>query len=188
MSESEIPASIITPATENKRASVELPSIPSLKSLPKITLPGANKTYEPTLESDTALVSEPVMPMVFIPQAFNNEAFEKCWQVLIDTFVNDNKKMLALGIQVHKPEIIENSITIKVENSVVAQLLNAEKGYIIKFFKEQMAFVFLDLNIIIDDAPNEILPYSAKEKYEYLLNMNPELQKLKDELGLELDF
>ncbi|HYV90449.1 MAG TPA: DNA polymerase III subunit gamma/tau [Chitinophagales bacterium] len=126
-------------------------------------------------------------------EAIDHFAFQQVWKSYIATVVTDRKTYLLKILEVFPPEIVENKmILLRVGNDSHLHALNQEREAMYYFLKKELDKKAIDLRIEVDKSKlkneNGRKPYTAREKYENMLERNPKLKDLKERLKLELDF
>ncbi len=120
-------------------------------------------------------------------------AFQQVWKTYIQTVEAEKKTYLLKILETFPPELSDHkTILLKVGNDAHLHALSQERETMYYFLKKELDKKALDLRIEVDKTKtkNEISrkPYTAREKYEKMVEKNPKLRELKEKLKLELDF
>jgi DNA polymerase-3 subunit gamma/tau len=84
-------------------------------------------------------------------------------------------------------ELEDNTITIKFTNTVEEHILAAIKEELVNYLRNNLKHPAVDVKAVF--TPNQSgpkRPYTAQERFQYLVNKNPQLQGLKEQLQLEV--
>lgn len=155
---------------------------PLVKSSSKTTLklndllkgkPAADEGIQ-VLEARNAL-NEPFTPeqlrLVWLDFAEQRKKFQAEYQLLIQPF-----------------EIKENTIIIQLLSMVQETMLNNFKSDLISHLRDKLKNSSILVIGELREQEEKQMLYTPRDKFEYLLEKNPVLQKLRDRLGLDPDF
>ena len=68
-------------------------------------------------------------------------------------------------------------------------MVDEEKLNLLEFLRKQLNNFVIDLDITVNVGDAGVTrPYTQGQKFQYLVERNPALKKLKDKLDLEIDF
>lgn len=85
------------------------------------------------------------------------------------------------------PELLDkNTFEVVVNNPVQEQRLTEQSTNILTALRQNLKNTNIVMRVRITEDNEKNLAYTNKEKYELMLKLNPHIQKLKDEFGLEL--
>ncbi|MEO5674961.1 MAG: DNA polymerase III subunit gamma/tau [Chitinophagales bacterium] len=120
-------------------------------------------------------------------------AFQQVWKNYIAILESERKTYLLKILETFPPELSDHkTILLKVGNDAHLHALNQDREAMYYFLKKELDKKAIDLRIEVDKTKpkNETgrRPYTAREKYENMLQKNPKLRDLKERLKLELDF
>ncbi|MDD4819561.1 MAG: hypothetical protein PHD21_01850 [Flavobacteriales bacterium] len=90
------------------------------------------------------------------------------------------------GADIHLDD--KNMITITASSVVVASEIENNILDILEYLKRELQNDTITHTITITDVQRETLPYTPGEKYTYLTKKNRELEKLRNTLGLSIEF
>jgi hypothetical protein len=115
---------------------------------------------------------------------------EKLWDEYAAR-IPDEKKGLKISFATYRPvldETVLNKITLKVQSDIQkSQFENVRLG--VQNFISARVGAAIELEIIADKKiDNATKPYTPKEKLERLIEKNPAIKKMQQQLGLELDY
>ncbi len=163
-------------------------SKPSLTSTPGITgsfsvkdsLSDVKKETKET-ESQNNDVSE--------QDVITQEIIEKAWNEYT-TSISDTSKLLYVTLTKNKPVLKDNNtIELEIDNRVQEEEIKARKSEIMDYLRKSAKNYSIQLEtVIVQSQEKSGMVYTDTDKYNKMVEKNPELQKMKDELNLEIEF
>lgn len=116
------------------------------------------------------------------------ETLYDAWEVVSELFKDHNSLYSALSKR--RPEFYEDKAAqFFVDNNILLTEFNQHKAKIIHEFRSRLNNNLFDIEVLISNDEQEVKkPYTTDEKYKKMIEKNPDLQKLKDQLDLELDY
>jgi len=82
----------------------------------------------------------------------------------------------------------ENVLQITVGNTVLAKELNERRNMLLEFLREKLKNDFITLQVEVTEQPTENKKYMTdRDKLDAMAAQNPNVNKLRDQLNLELD-
>ena len=127
---------------------------------------------------------------VLEPRPAQNEAFtpEQLHLVWLD-FAEQRKKFQAEYQLLIQPfEIRENHIIIQLLSTVQETMLNNFKNDLISHLRDNLKNNSILVVGELREQEEKQMLYTPRDKFEYLVEKNPILKKLRDRLGLDPDF
>ncbi len=114
--------------------------------------------------------------------------FENIWDECL-LLIKESSPSLYANLNQIKAVLNENTIKIKLGNKILEENLKSRKLEMLEFLKNKTgkSKLQIETEIIQTDYISEIA-YTDKDKYKKMLEKNPDLQKLKEELNLEIEF
>lgn len=85
-------------------------------------------------------------------------------------------------------QLIDNRIVIALNNPIEEPLLQNMRTSLITFLRDKLGNSALMVSGELKEVESKRQLYTNKEKFDYLLEQNPALQKLKDRFGLDAEF
>lgn len=178
------PAFAPTPAEGNTQRISSPPKPTKLRSTTNLLAPSAiaNKTNQPANPSG-------ISPTESAPiEVLNLENLQRAWYAFAEKRnieVNSTTENIALR---RAFKLNGHTIEIALDNDPQLEAIQGMRYDLIGFLKSR--FNEPKLEILPRVAPQEVdrLPYTPAEKFNYLAEKNPELIKLKQALGLDIDF
>ena len=139
-----------------------------------------NKTAEQTLE-------DKFEGEVLI---LNQENILKIWDEYASR-ISEEKKGLKISFATFKPELDEtliNKIFLKVQSNIQKSHFDEVRLGIQNFISKRVG-AEIEIEVIADKkVETGTKPYTPKEKLERLIEKNPAIKKMQQQLGLELDY
>jgi DNA polymerase-3 subunit gamma/tau len=120
----------------------------------------------------------------------NAENIARLW-VEFAAQIPEEKKGLRISFGMFKPaydETVPGKILLKVQSDIQKTQFESVKPGLQNFFSKRTG-VSVELEIFADkEITNGVKPYTPKEKLEFLIQKNPAIRKMQQQLGLELDY
>ncbi len=159
--------------------------VSSRKPVSNISIPGTISISSPVAdekpkeETPEDLSKKPA-------EEFTPEQFMSLWDGYIKSVEHD--KNFYATLTKHKPEINGNIITLPVDNKVQADLIKDKKAELLGIFREKLNNYRIQLETKVVEVASNDKPYTSHDKYDKMVEKNPALKKLKDQLSLEIDY
>jgi len=162
---------------ENKPAPREIP--PPAK---KVFSTSINEIIKQQEQSTSEEKAEPISNT-----AFGQQELITAWQNFISSYKNTAPGFTG-ALMRYEPILIENHvIKITLDNALLADdRLNMNA--LTDFLKKELKNTMISIQTNVVEKPKEIAAYTDKEKFEKLAGIKPELNELKNQLGLEAEF
>jgi len=88
-----------------------------------------------------------------------------------------------------EPVLKENwQIELEIDNRILEEELKQKKGDLLDFLKQKLDNYQITLETRIQENQKELKPYTDKEKFEKMAEKNPALNKLKEQLDLDIEY
>lgn len=120
------------------------------------------------------------------------EGFIEEWKAYTQLVEEKGKKSLQMLMKKAVPELIEeNKFRIKVATETLKETFKAEQIYLVDKFAKVFGTTQFEIHLEVEELPEEEQTKfltTPKEKYEYMVKVNPKLRDLMDELGLDFDY
>ncbi|MBN2173521.1 MAG: DNA polymerase III subunit gamma/tau [Bacteroidales bacterium] len=118
---------------------------------------------------------------------FNHEQLEKVWKEVAYKYESD--KDLYTTFTKRKPEKADGFVIhFTVDNPIQKKKLEDLRIEIIPFLKDKLNNNSVQLNVTVAKRASKDKPYTPQEKFNKMAEKNPALRKMKDQLGLDIDF
>jgi DNA polymerase-3 subunit gamma/tau len=150
------------------------------------TLSGKLKPAQ--LDRDKEEETDPNAPELGKPQdPLDAEKLQAIWEkYLAQSKLNDQPKILAT--LKGKPLSIHANFTVEVtlDNTLQESTFQSAQRDLLQFCRKELNNYSLSFKTKIVEGSQKLEPYSAEERYHYLLKKNRHLATLKDQLGLDI--
>lgn len=122
-----------------------------------------------------------------IDNAFTNEKLISCWKNFISIYINKSPSF-ANAIAKYEPILKENFvIEYKVDSLLISQDLQSVSS-LLEYLKNELNNNQITLQGVLPPKSDKKIAYTDREKFKELTKKFPDVQKLKDQLNMELDF
>ena len=185
------------PGGENQYLSVKKKPSGSTGPGKKELVPSSDQAGKNTSRARTISIkpsnhknSDDVAPPSYLNTEANEvtqEKLEKVWLYYTESIAQQYPNFYSI-LSTRKPQVKENHvIEIKLENKAQEMTFNERKGDLIDFLRQELRNHKIQFGIIMNETEQGVRPYLAEEKYKAMVEKNPLLKKLKDDLDLELE-
>ncbi len=155
-----------TPPSGPRSISINIPATPAQQPATATGRPAANEGNRATPFTESDL----------------QEAWQKC-----TTLTNDNPRLTAI-IQAIRPELTANNVfEVKVVTELQELELKRMEHTLLQNIRTQLKNDLVSMRIVIAQNTDPKMAFTSEEKYDLLLQKNPALQMLKNELGLQME-
>ncbi len=151
----------------------------SIKSLPK------RVEYSPPSETNDNKTEE---ISSFGEDPFDTEKLASAWQQLIELRTKNGGRDSEILLLKQKWELKGTSIILTLTNAFQLDILNRFHTDIVGYLRKELNNRHLELKSEVSEIVREDMLYTNREKFEYLMKLNPQLRTLKDRLELDPDF
>lgn len=159
-----------TNTSSGKKPAIKLPSIADIKS-GKFELKKEEKADDVVLPT----------------QDFSYGDFKHYWDEAIAQIAAKNQASINVMIANLQPELKDNtSIHLQFNNKIQLELFQSEKPFIAGFLREKLQNYNIDFVIEMNTIELDSTPYTNAEKFKSMTTKNPNLQVLRDVLGLDI--
>ena len=116
------------------------------------------------------------------------EIIEKAWDEYTAS-IAETSKLLFVTLTKNKPVLKDNILEITIDNKIQEEEIRIRKPEILDFLRKNVRNTNIQLEVVINQTlDKEGKIYTDSDKFKKMVEINPELQKLKDELNLEIEF
>lgn len=166
--------------------------VPAASTLPKVVLattPKLPKIAE--LKARMAQAgSQNTTPAVAAPNvardlSLTKESLQKPWQAYANQ-LRAAGNMPGYRLLAEDFDLVGQDITVKFSNMVQESTLEEIKEGLLSYLRAQLGDIDIRIRGVLVSPQDNQQPYTAQEKFDYLAKLNPQLQVLKEKLGLAL--
>jgi len=172
------------PETELKKPNVSMPK-PSL---------GSNSTLIPNLNDLEANYTkkEDERPEYLNGDSkvdFNSDSLLGFWNTYATRMKNDGKINIFTIMTSYPPRLLADYvIELDIENKLQEDLLHTEKVELLNFLRTGLKNFSIDLQTKLLEQIQKKRLYTSNEKYQHMLEKNPNLEEFRKRFNLDLDF
>ncbi len=178
------------PAAAVVHSSSSSSSSPSPPPSPSPVKAAAPKTVSISLSRPEAEKNNPeaAKPAENIPdKKFSAEELHTAWKAYAQILLGENKTVLHSIMESNIPELKENFLIHFTAES--KSLLQGEKASLLDFLRKRLSNKVIQLEIITPPSTqSEPPPYTTSEIFKKMAEKNPNINDLRNQLGLEIDF
>ena len=129
---------------------------------------------------------EPNKKNIELEENFNIEAVTKYLNQYVENLKTEGKKNIASILSMNPISLSENyKIHFKVANEMNRVEVNIEKERLLPFLKKHLKNDKIKIEVEISENPKKEQIYTPTEKYQYLLQLNPQLEELRKKFNLD---
>lgn len=172
------------PETEAKKSLINIP-MPSL---------GSNSALIPNLNDLTANYNktEENSPEYLSGDSkvdFNSDSLLRFWNTYAAKMKNEGKINIFTIMTSYPPRLLSDFvIELDIENKIQEDLLHTEKVELLNFLRTELKNFSIDLQTKLLEQIQKKRLYTSNEKYQHMLEKNPNLEEFRKRFNLDLDF
>lgn len=119
---------------------------------------------------------------------FDQNQLETLWKEYIDKLKNQGKQNIASILSMNTIELKENNVLLfTVANDMNKVEMSREIEHLLPFLRERLNNFSISIELKISETTKEDAVYSAQEKYQYLVKINPTLEELRKKFDLDIN-
>ncbi len=119
-------------------------------------------------------------------ESFSVDSLLSIWDKLKDRY-KESSVTVFTAINTHKPRISsENVIEITVDNVIQKESIFEQKPGILSFLRKNLNNYAINLEVKVTDTPKVHKAYLPADKFQKMVEKNPDVEKLKNDLDLDL--
>jgi len=177
------------------------PTIVANPEVPKISSP-----VIPSVVAPAAVSGSKQTPSLFrkqeeakdeaqVPEAakretlFDQEALDVAWKLFADVRAKLNMgdaEKLVLNRSLQKRD--GNEVQIQLHSQLEMSILEKVEPDLVQFLRKTLTNDHVYLTKAVQEQVEKQMLYTAKDKYEYMVEQNPALKELKEKLGLDFEY
>jgi len=108
------------------------------------------------------------------------------WKKYIQKIDAEGKYNLSSNLEMVTPVLKGTIIHLEYPNNTIKLDVERAKHDLLSYIKEELQNFEIDLEITVNETETKKYAYTPQEKYERLKEINPLIEDLRKELGLEL--
>jgi DNA polymerase-3 subunit gamma/tau len=119
---------------------------------------------------------------------FTEEQLLKLWNTYAEFIHNENPNFYS-SITKNMPVIKEvDQLELIIDNKVQEDEINSKKADLLGYLRKELNNYKISLILKIKQVVSEVRPYTTKEKFNSMVEKNPDVLKLKEQLDLDIDY
>ena len=164
----------------------------------KITIPklssGTNSPLIPNLNDLEANYSkkEEIQTTVMMGESkleFSSDSMLKFWNAYAEKIKKEGKINIFTIMTANPPVLLDNFlIELLIENKIQEDLLSSEKVELLNYLRVEMKNFSIDLQTKYMEQTQKKRLYTSSDKYQHMLEKNPNLEEFKRRFNLDLDY
>ena len=164
----------------------------------KITIPklsaGTNSSLIPNLNDLEANYSkkEEIQVAYLIGESkleFSSDSMLKFWNAYAEKIKKEGKINIFTIMTANPPVLLDNFlIELLIENKIQEDLLNSEKVDLLNYLRVELKNFIIDLQTKHMEQTQKKRLYTSSDKYQHMLEKNPNLEEFKRRFNLDLDY
>ena len=164
----------------------------------KITIPklssGTNSPLIPNLNDLEANYSkkEEIQTAVMMGESkleFSSDSMLKFWNAYAEKIKKEGKINIFTIMTANPPVLLDNFlIELLIENKIQEDLLSSEKVDLLNYLRVEMKNFSIDLQTKYMEQTQKKRLYTSSDKYQHMLEKNPNLEEFKRRFNLDLDY
>ena len=164
----------------------------------KITIPklssGTNSPLIPNLNDLEANYSkkEEMQTTVMMGESkleFSSDSMLKFWNAYAEKIKKEGKINIFTIMTANPPVLLDNFlIELLIENKIQEDLLSSEKVDLLNYLRVEMKNFSIDLQTKYMEQTQKKRLYTSSDKYQHMLEKNPNLEEFKRRFNLDLDY
>jgi DNA polymerase-3 subunit gamma/tau len=120
---------------------------------------------------------------------FNSDSLLKYWNDYAIKIKDENKINIFTIMTSYSPRLLPNFIIeLDIENKLQDDLLQIEKVDLLNFLRTELKNFSIELQTRILEQIQKKRLYTSNEKYQHMLEKNPNLEEFRKRFNLDLDF
>ena len=129
---------------------------------------------------------EPNKKNIELEENFNIEAVNNYLNQYVENLKTEGKKNIVSILSMNPISLSDNyKIHFKVANEMNRVEVNIEKERLLPFLKKHLKNDKIKIEVEISENPKQEQIYTPTEKYQYLLQLNPQLEELRKKFNLD---
>ena len=164
----------------------------------KITIPklssGTNSPLIPNLNDLEANYSkkEEIQTAVMMGESkleFSSDSMLKFWNAYAEKIKKEGKINIFTIMTANPPVLLDNFLVeLLIENKIQEDLLSSEKVELLNYLRVEMKNFSIDLQTKYMEQTQKKRLYTSSDKYQHMLEKNPNLEEFKRRFNLDLDY
>ena len=122
-------------------------------------------------------------------QEFNSDTLLRHWNIYAEKVKKEGKINIFTILTANPPTLLENFlIEVIIENKIQDNLLNIEKIDLLNYLRVELKNFSIDLITRLMEQTGKRKLYTSTEKYQHMVQKNPNLEEFRRRFNLDLDY
>ena len=128
--------------------------------------------------------------MAYKDKPLNTQLVTEAIKEFVEKLLSDGRKQLAVALNKHNPVLIDNNIIeIPVDNSILSDDIQDNKQELLSWLKQKLSNRSIEIRQrVVNENELQHVAYTPAEKFNRMASKNPDLNKLRQQFDLDLDF
>lgn len=173
------------PNTEKPQKVIERPQILAERNAEKVSalsIKSIQKKQELMRELATNQPDAEDLPV----QEFSEEAMQSVWKSYTVTLEKDGKYNLHSHLTMGVPKLEGSIIHLEYPNQTIKVEVERAKHELLGYLRKKLQNYEIDLDITVNETAEKRYAYSTGEKFEKMKEINPLIEKLRQEFDLDI--
>lgn len=122
-------------------------------------------------------------------QEFNSDNLLRHWNIYAEKVKKEGKINIFTILTANPPTLLENFLVeVIIENKIQDDLLNTEKIDLLNYLRVELKNFSIDLATRLMEQTGKRKLYTSTEKYQHMVQKNPNLEEFRRRFNLDLDY
>jgi len=122
-------------------------------------------------------------------EVFSQETLQVAWNKYAEHIKNNGKESFYTTMIAKPPVMKENfELEIELRHKVEENELHNERAGLLNHLREQLQNSRIQLSYVVNEQVVDSKPYTNRDKFDRMVQINPNLQKLRQQFDLDIDF
>jgi len=169
-----------TPAIVEKRPEIILKS--EKKRVSGLSLSSIKKKKEHHIRQMEVVIDQNDLPK----EDFTEEEMQHEWNSFVSRLQKKGKHNLASILSIDEPKLKKNTIHLEFPNSTNKVEVERQQYELLSHLRKQLNNFDIQLSITVNEEKEKQYAYTSKEKYQKLMEKNPNLETLRKTFDLDI--
>lgn len=122
-------------------------------------------------------------------QEFSSDLLLKHWNIYAEKVKKEGKINIFTILTANPPTLLDNFVVeVIIENKIQDDLLNIEKIDLLNYLRVELKNFSIELTTKLMEQTTQRKLYTSTEKYQHMVQKNPNLEEFKRRFNLDLDY
>ena len=120
---------------------------------------------------------------------FGQDELETVWDKYANNLKEKGKANMAMALLSKRPVITKGSfIEFSINNKALEESMNEDKMNFLDYLRKELDNYSIQLSLVMTLAEEKTNLYTSTDRYKFLLEKNPDINKLRQAFDLDLEF